>query len=95
MQELEAARQELDALKQAQADAERTQRMETLKTFAQNSGLDVEKEPVAGAISALDYEAVVAEAAKLAAEKPKTAAARPMSDIAIGDSYGGILSKTK
>lgn len=93
--ELAGSKKELDALKQAQADAELAARQATLRTFAENYGLDVEKGPIADAITALDYGTVIAAAAEKPDPQPKTAAVRPMADIIVDEPYGGILGKTK
>lgn len=95
MAELTQAKQELDTLKQAQADAELAARQATLRTFAENYGLDVEKGPIADAVTALDYGTVIAAAAEKPDPQPKTAAVRPMADIAMDEPYGGILEKTQ
>lgn len=92
--ELAAVKDELDTLKQAQADAEREQKLEALKTFAQAHGLDVEAEAIAAAIEAMDYPALIAAANEKTEPGTKAAARRPMADISVGDPYGGILSKT-
>lgn len=91
--ELASAREELDTLKQAQADAEREQKLEELKTFASAHGLDIESETVTEAIEALDYAALVVATIEKPETAHKAAAQRPMADIAVGDSYGGILGK--
>lgn len=90
---LNAAKDELETLKQAQADAEEAQRKETLKAFAQIYGLDTNEGPIAQAIDALDYEAVVAAATEKDDQQQKNAA-RPMADIGVSTPYGGILDKT-
>lgn len=91
---LSGAEKELDALKQAQAAAEEALRKETLTSFAQTYGLDIESDSIAQAIEALDYEAIIAAAAEKQDQPAKTAAARPMSDIGAASPYGGILDKT-
>lgn len=94
MEELNTVKAELDTLKQAQADAERTRKQEEMKSFASANGLDVEAEAIAKVIDSLDYEALIAAAMENKDPTHKAAAARPMSDIAVGDPYGGILGKT-
>lgn len=91
--ELAAAKTELDEIKQAQAEAEREKKQEALKTFAQAHDLDIEAESVAGAIEELDYAALVAAALEQSESGAKAASQRPMADIAVTDPYGGILGK--
>lgn len=92
--ELAAAKVELDALKQAQADAAEEKKREELKAFAAASGLDVEADAVTTAIAGMDYEALIAAALENTTPATKAASQRPMADIAVTDPYGGILGKT-
>lgn len=90
---------ELQAFKDAQAEAELAARRCRAQTFAEKQGLNVEDAEVAKAISELNYE-MIAELAMKMVEEPEPAVAPEMTmasfvDMDISnDEYGGLLKRS-
>lgn len=92
--ELELAKVELDKIKAEREAAERAEKVEKARAFAQHQGLDVEKPEIKQAIEGLDYESLVAMAmeTKKDEETTVTIASFTMTQgIEMNDKYGDLL----